>query len=364
MPRQLAQLRRYLLSAFAGVAAAYVLFFMPLPYYILMPGTAEPVKPMVKLAKGEHNEQGAFMLTTVRGGDANVFNYVVARFHPYEELVKKEDMFGSETPQEYSQRQEYVMLTSQSDAMQAAYRKAGIPYEIAGDGVMVIRTIPGMPAEKVLRGGDYLLKVDQTTIHKAQELLDYLSGKKAGDTITFTYRRDKANLEAQLTLATLPQEKDERGNPLPQRAGLGIVPGDVQSVKAADPAHQFTVKTEDIGGPSAGLMFSLEMYAQLTGSDLTKGYRIAGTGTITPEGNVGPIGGIQHKVIAADREQAEIFFAPQDVYPKEGQKFEPVLNYSDAVERAKAIGSKMRIVSVATLDDAIKFLNELPPKSK
>lgn len=364
MHTKLFQLRRYLLSALAGIAVAYVLFFLPLPYYILMPGTAEALKPMVHIEQGGVPEKGVFMLTTVRGGEANVLYYLIAKVHPYEEIVKKEEMFGKGvSEQDYSQRQQYVMLTSQSDAMTAAYKKANIPYHIKNEGVMVLRTLPGLPAAKVLRGGDYLLKVDETPITKAQDLLDYVKNKHAGETISISYRRDNATYKAPITLGTLPQEKDERGNPLPLRPGLGISPGDVQSVQAEDAAKQLSVKTEDIGGPSAGLMFSLEMYTQLTGTDLTKGYRIAGTGTITPDGDVGPIGGIEHKIIAADREGADIFFAPKDIYPKAGEKFEPILNYTDAVNRANKINAKMKVVPIGTMDEALKYLRELTPKS-
>ena len=70
------------------------------------------------------------------------------------------------------------------------------------------------------------------------------------------------------------------------------------------------VNTEEIGGPSAGFMFSLEIYNQLTEDDLTRGYNIAGTGTMLQMGTVGEIGGIQQKVIAAEKSGAEIFLAP------------------------------------------------------
>jgi PDZ domain-containing protein len=328
-----------------------------------MPGTAESVKPMVHIAQSEPAEKGVFMLTTVRGGDANVVNYLIAKVSPYEEIVSKKDMFGQQSEEDYSQQQAYVMLTSQSDAMQAAYRQAGVAYDIKNEGVMVLRTLPGLPAEQVLRGGDYLLQVDQKPIKQAQDLLDYLKGKKAGDTIQISYRRDKATFVTPITLATLPQEKDDKGNPLPPRPGLGVAPGDVQSVQAADPARQLSVKTEDIGGPSAGLMFSLEMYAQLKGADMTKGYRIAGTGTITPQGEVGVIGGIQHKIVAADREHADIFFAPKDWVPPTGSKGTSVPNYTDAANVAKKIGSKMKVVPVATMDDALHYLEGLTPKA-
>ena len=72
------------------------------------------------------------------------------------------------------------------------------------------------------------------------------------------------------------------------------------------------MNTEEIGGPSAGFMFSLEIYNQLTKEDLTKGYEIAGTGTISPDGTVGRIGGIEQKIIAADKAGADIFLAPNE----------------------------------------------------
>ena len=106
-------------------------------------------------------------------------------------------------------------------------------------------------------------------------------------------------------------------------------------------------------------MFSLEIYNQLVAEDITKGYRIAGTGTIESDGTVGPIGGIQHKIIAADREKADYFFAPKDVTYKDGTKVE---NYSAAVERANQIKTKMKIVEIGTMEDALKFLAALPPK--
>ncbi|MCK9906873.1 hypothetical protein MXD63_43635, partial [Frankia sp. Cpl3] len=97
---------------------------------------------------------------------------------------------------------------------------------------------------------------------------------------------------------------------------------------------------QGIGGPSAGLMFTLEIYDQLnTELDVTRGYRVAGTGTISADGTVGRIGGINHKIVAADKAGAEIFFAPDDA---EGE----ISNYQEAMATAKRIGTKMRVVPV------------------
>lgn len=89
-----------------------------------------------------------------------------------------------------------------------------------------------------------------------------------------------------------------------KKPGIGIVLVEDKDVKTNP---EVKINTEQIGGPSAGLMFSLEIYNQLVEEDITKGYRIAGTGMISSDGTVGPIGGIEQKIVAADREGAEIF---------------------------------------------------------
>ena len=98
------------------------------------------------------------------------------------------------------------------------------------------------------------------------------------------------------------------------------------------------------GGPSAGLMFTLGVYDLVTGQDLTGGRKIAGTGTIDLEGNVGPIGGVQQKVVAAERAGAEYFLSPPE-------------NYPDAL----AMATHITVIKIATAQDAIDFLRSLPP---
>ncbi|HEY0827908.1 MAG TPA: S16 family serine protease, partial [Bacilli bacterium] len=118
----------------------------------------------------------------------------------------------------------------------------------------------------------------------------------------------------------------------------------------------------EIGGPSAGLMFALEIYNQLVDQDITKGYRIAGTGTIDTKGQVGVIGGIKYKVVAADKAGADIFFAPKDFIP-EDKMYLPIKNTTEAMNQAKKMNTKMIVVSVDTLEDALRYLEALPPKS-
>ena len=104
------------------------------------------------------------------------------------------------------------------------------------------------------------------------------------------------------------------------------------------------IDSQNIGGPSAGLMFTLEIINQLTPSDITNGHRIAGTGTIDQEGMVGPIGGVRQKVFAAIAAGADYVFVPGD-------------NYPTAIEAA---ADDITVVKVENIDDALAFLDSLP----
>jgi PDZ domain-containing protein len=342
---------RFTVPIIMALLIFYVLVLFPLPYYIFSPGTAENIRPMVQVQQGGFPEKGALMLTTVSVSDASIAGYILQRFNPNEELYKKTSIRQpGETENEYNQRQSYIMQTSQSSAMQAAYHKAGIPFHIQNDKVIVLRTVKGMPAEGVFQGGETLMKIDTQAIQSAQDVVDYLKTKKAGDTVKISYLRDAKEQVVNLTLALLPQTDAEKAAKAAPRAGLGIMPADVQSIRAEDPNKQVTVQAGDIGGPSAGLMFTLEIYNQLVAGDITKGYRIAGTGTIDDKGDVGPIGGIQHKIVAAERQGAAYFFAP-------------AANLKEAQDKANKIHAKLKVISITTMEDAFQFLASLPPKA-
>jgi PDZ domain-containing protein len=121
--------------------------------------------------------------------------------------------------------------------------------------------------------------------------------------------------------------------------GVMLSDADVQVVFPVD----VTIDSQNIGGPSAGMMFTLEIIDELTPEDLTHGRRIAGTGTINVDGVVGPIGGIRQKVFGAIDAGAEIILVPAD-------------NYDEALTAA---GDKITVVKVATIEDAIAYLNSL-----
>lgn len=318
--------------------------FYSLPYFVTKPGMAKELAPIIKVENG-NKEKGNFMLTTVRMGRANIYSYIGAKLSKYDELYPINEVLNqNESEEEYNTVQLHMMAGAKLNAIEVAYRKAGLPVNYEYKGIYVLEVRKGMPAFGKLQVGDRINKIDGNQFSSSEEFISYVNTKKAGDSISLTILRGKEINKINLDVQPFKDEPSRVG------IGIGLVDDKVISVKP-----NVSVKTGEIGGPSAGLMFSLEIYNQLTKEDLTKGYQIAGTGTISPKGEVGPIGGIEQKIVAADKAGAEIFFAPNEKGSKKS-------NYRAAVKTAKDIHTKMIIVPVDTFDDAVKYLKKLPPK--
>jgi PDZ domain-containing protein len=341
-----------------SVLIAVVLFsgayYYPLPYYVSMPGDAVELAPIISV-ENRFPEEGTFMLTTVRMGGANVFNYSLAKWDSYKDIIPKEEILAHyEDEEEYTQRQLHVMKASQESAILVAYRLANKPVEVYNDGIMVVQTVENMPGRVHFDFGDMITHVDGTSIETSEELITYLQDKQVGDSVEITYLRGEKENTVNVHLVDLPLTEQEKAENAPPRAGIGISLVTQRRVKEDPPVE---INTERIGGPSAGLMFTLEIYNQLTKEDITKGHRIAGTGTINADGVVGRIGGIHQKIVAADKAKAAFFFAPH-VKGVEGS------NYDVAVRAAEDIGTNMKVIPVETVQDALDYLASIPVKEK
>lgn len=331
----------FLLSAF--IVFFIILNFYPLPYYVSRPGIAKVLDEVIDVENGTENE-GEFMLTTIRMGKANVFSYLMTKFNKYYDLHPEETVrLDEESDEEYEIRQLYYMENSKENALQVAFEKAGKEIDVKMEGIYVLNVKENMPAYGKLEPGDRIIEIDQRKIRSVREFTDYVQKTKKGDTVHMTIIRDDQKLMKNVKVDILPETN---------KPGIGIILAEDKEVRM-DPEVQ--INTEEIGGPSAGLMFALEIYNQLVEEDITKGYRIAGTGTISPDGSVGPIGGIEQKVVAADREGAEIFFAPNEQGAADS-------NFVHAYKTARDIGSEMKIVPVDSFNDALDYLAVLKDK--
>ncbi len=246
-----------------------------------------------------YHDDGELRMTTVYVSqpedDVSLPELLRAYLDPDAAVWPRSSVYAPEDTDESSDRESAVeMVSSQDTAVAAALTEIG---EDVTPIVEVLDVTPGLPAEGKLEVRDRLLEVGGTEVTRAQDVVDAVTAAPAGEPIEFRVRRDGEDVSVEVT----PEQVD--GTPR-----VGITPG-----TGYDFPFQVSVRIADnIGGPSAGLMMSLAIVDTLTPGSLTGGADVAGTGTITPDGKVGPIGGIQQKIAAARDAGARLFLVPAD----------------------------------------------------
>jgi len=340
-------LRRNWTAIVGAVVAVLIVvaYYWSWPYVISGPGSAEPVHPRVETGH-TLEEKGAFLFTTVSTRSRpNVFDLLYARLNPRMDISTQEKATGGTVNLgAYRNLLSWMRDSSEAGALMAAYGALKREIKVEEQGVIVRAFSEGTQArEHGLQEGDIITSIDGKSAKKAKEFAAILAEKKPGDVVKLGGTRGGKPFEASVPLIKM----ESTG-----KAGVGFYRDAVLKVTAPDPVK---FDFNDTGGPSAGLMMTLEIVAQLTGEDLTRGYRIAGTGTIAADGSVGQIGGIQYKLMAADREKADYFLVP---YVKSGN----YSNWNDAQATVNRLKLKPKLVKVSSLQDALDFLRELEPK--
>lgn len=330
-------IKRLLLLLLALVLMACVA--LPIPYYIEAPGSTIKLDTLVKVNGQKDKFSGSFSLTSVGIRQATVATALFAKTQTFSDLVTKEELMGTASDDDYNRIQNFYMESSQNNAITAALHLAKKPFKMDYLGVYVLGIEENSAFYGKIKIGDTVVKVDSKPFKSSDDFMKYVQSKKVGDQVTITYLQDGKEKTAQGALIKLPSNN---------KAGIGITLTDHTQVNSQEKV-QFDV--DNIGGPSAGLMFTLEIYQQLMDQDLRNGHEIAGTGTIDSQGNVGQIGGIDKKVVSASESGAEIFFAPADL--EKGDT-----NYQEAKKAAAKIKTKMKVVSVKTAQEAVDYLKK------
>ena len=306
----------------------------PLPYVTYEPGltvnvlgTNDEDQPIIEVSgRKSYADDGQLRMTTVYvsqprpEGKNNLFELMhdwisdEAAVYPYD-AVYRED----ETVEQNREEGKAQMTSSQDAATAVALEEMG--YDVTEPVVAAVSE--GTPAEGELEAGDVIISVDDELVTSADEVVDEVTSADAGEPLTFVVRRD----DDRETVEVTPAEVD--GAPqVGIQVGTQVTPDlPVDVAINIDPS---------IGGPSAGLMFSLGIYDTLTPGSLTGGQTIAGTGTMDASGSVGPIGGIQQKIVGARDAGAKLFLVPPD-------------NCKDALG---APNEDMRLVRADTMHDA------------
>jgi PDZ domain-containing protein len=321
--------------------AAVVLEILPAHYYALAPGSALAVGSRVTVT-GYPPVKGPgrlYMVDVSVVPVEHVLEELYWRLQPNVELDPAQSVAGSLSPQQYIQLNTQLMSDSIPKAEVAALEVArGYKIHFKPGGPLVIFVDPSLPASHFLKVGDIVSAVDGQSTNSAEEVSRLIKLHRPGQKVRLTVRRHGKSLSFDI-----PTTGSTNG--VPKKHGKTAIIGVASENRISLPI-KMSIDPGRIGGPSAGLMFALEIVQRLERRNLTKGCQVAGTGEIDWNGSVLPIGGPRQKVVTAENAGAQYFMVPDS---------------PDNVGPARAGARHIRVVPVKSLRQALRFLNQLKP---
>lgn len=301
---------------------------IPVPYYVKMGGGTINLNNEISI-EGEKEEKGSLEALYVREAKGIVLTYLLSYIVPSFEKEKIENtVINEEDEDDYNYRERLYFTTSLDSATKVAFEKAGKEVKISSSKFLVIYI--DKSSKTNLEVGDEILKIEDEKVDSYDKIANLISKNQNKKQIKITVKRDGKEIETFNKLVNMDNEKK-----------LGVVISN-EIKYTSDPKVDFAFNGKQ-AGPSGGLMIALTIYNKLTDEDITKGKKVVGTGTIDILGNVGEIGGIKHKLIAANSKKADIVFVPKENY-KEAKQIKDKKNYS------------FELVSISNFDDAIEYL--------
>jgi PDZ domain-containing protein len=299
--------------------------------YILLPDVAHPVAPLVQVQNAGHLEPGTLYFVDVIERRASTLETLFPSLNPHATLVPAGAIVppcASDAQAETAALQD--MAFSQRVAAAVALRKLHYHVVVKPTGVLVAQPILGTHVPCHLQERDVVVSIDGTPTPTEAALHTALGHIKPGAVVKLRVRRDGK-------LITVPIRTTDLGG----RALIGFVPDQAASIKLP---IRVAIDTSGIGGPSAGLAFTLELMQKL-GRNVLHGHKVAATGQMELNGAVGPIGGIKQKTYGVRQAGADVFLVPA------GQNARDARRYAGPV----------RIIAVRNLGQALHALATLPP---
>jgi PDZ domain-containing protein len=310
--------------------------------YAEAPGSASPVAPLITV-KGPtktYTHPGQILFVTVSLRSVGPFNYIFDKLNHDVTMVTQRQLLGSAKPSQLNQVDAIQMQTSTQTAVIVALRRLGYTVTVTNVGAQVLEVEANSPADGHLVPGDLITAFDGVPTPTAQALVGDIHAHRPGDVVTLTVQPPSgpSKVEA-IKLGNFPPPLLGRGSP-PSYGFLGISTGTKQ---VANLPVDVTIDPGNVGGPSAGLAFTLGVINALSSGDITGGRKVAVTGTIDGDGNVGDVGGVPQKTVAVRNSGAVAFLVPK-------------VEYKAALKKA---GSRLKVIPVTTLDEALNALGSL-----
>jgi Lon-like protease len=325
---------RLLGVGFVLLAAFAVLWVAPSDKYIFLPDEARAVAPLVDVEGEKPDENGGgiyYVAVDVR--KATLLEKLVPRIREGATLVEVSQVRApGQNEQEHRRAELASMRQSQEYAAAVALRSIGYPIEIVPRGAEIASVVDGFPAEGKLRPHDLIVAVDGQPVANPDEFRTALLRKRPGDSVRLRVRGGRRRI-VEIRTTSNPDRAD--------RPFIGVL------IREPDVKLPITVRinTGDVGGPSAGLAFALDLLEEL-GRDVDRGYKVAASGELGLNGSVGGVGGIKQKTIGARRAGADVFLVP-----------------GDNAREARRHAGGLRVIPVNSFRQALRALATLEPKA-
>ncbi|MDX6476784.1 MAG: Lon-like protease [Gaiellaceae bacterium] len=325
---------RLMIAGLALLACVLALLVFPSNVYIFLPDRAHPVAPLVTVAGGHDPTRGGVYFVDVVVRKATLLERLFGGLHEGADLYPPQAV----DPPGVDERQRHVldlqdMRRSQQIAAAVALRAAGKKVVMRPVGARIGFVQHGLPAFGKLEPGDVVVAIDGHQIRTLRNVFARMTAHRVGDVVAFTVRRGKRTLvERMKTIGG--------GTGAGRRPIVGVSLAPALDIHLAIPVR---IDAGNVGGPSAGVAFALEVMEEL-GRDVVHGHKVAATGEINPDGSIGPIGGIKQKTIGAREAHVDAFLVPAGENAKEARKY------------AKGLP----IISVDTFPQALHALATLP----
>ena len=297
-----------------------ILFNFKLDYEIYTYGSPINLSKRIEI-DSDNKASGSFYLTYVEARPGNIPFILLSKIIPSWDLVSLNDSrIENESAKDIQERGKIDLYTVNEYAVKNAFDAANVLYLIENKELVVYYIFES--AETNLEIGDVIKKVDGISFNDVETLNAYINTKMSGDKVNIKALRD----DKEVNLYGIVKNKDEN-----KIIGLYLVTRFKinPSIKV-----DFKYKSSE-SGPSGGLMSALEIYNRITKEDISKGLKIAGTGTINYDGEVGSVGGVKYKLLGAVKNKMDVFIVPS------GENYEEVLklvndnNYSIRLIEAK-----------------------------
>jgi len=291
--------------------------------------------------------ENSIRLVTIYGGQLSILDSILGWIDPNVQVNTFKEQFGNRDPSTTRRLGFQAMTSAKQIAEYVAMKKIGLEAELTQGPVIVEQVLcEGAPEKNaactVLDVGETVTHLNGIPTPTLKDLSALMANKKPGETVELTvipYKKstpanDPSKAEKR-TVTLMASSNDD------DRAIIGFVPADTRTVRVP---FDVNISTPDIGGPSAGLAFTLALLDELTEGNLMGTGGVVATGTINEDGLVGAIGGLRQKAVAAKDSGARLFLVPAD---------QPA---SEIDLARKAAGKGLTIVPVASLDEALKAL--------